>query len=145
MKYINKYLVNVKTHTHAHLHAYTHMTCAHMHTHTHVDVTDDIADILKELDGLESKYYTLGIHLHLPPGKVEEIQENNPHNCSSALGQVVAEWLKMNYNIKLGRPTWAMLVKAVSALNIERARKIANNHKVMFFDYYHSCTIVMLS
>ena len=38
----------------------------------HTDVDDDSADVLKELIGLEFEYHTLGIHLHLRPGKVNE-------------------------------------------------------------------------
>ena len=101
----------------------------HTHTHTHTDENDDTADILRELDGLESEYYTLGLHLHLPPGKVKEIQENNPHNCRSALGHVITEWLKMNYDYnKAGRPSWRMLVVGVSTLDIDRAKIIAKKH-----------------
>ena len=61
------------------------------HTHTHTDIDDDSADILKQLSGLEFEYRTLGIHLHVPPGKVSEIQENNPHNANAALGQIITQ------------------------------------------------------
>ena len=111
------------THTPTHKHTHT-------HTHTHTDVDDDTADILKELDGLESEYYTLAIHLHLSPGKVKTIQKDNPHSSQDALGQGIAEWLKMNYeHSKFGKPSWRMLVEAVSTVDLEQAKTIASNHR----------------
>ena len=111
-------------------HAYKH-TRAHLHgMYPHTDENDDTADVLKELDGLESEYYTLGMHLHLPPGKVKVIQKDNPHSSKEALGQVTTEWLKMNYEYnKVGRPSWRMLVESVSTVDIEHAKMIASNHK----------------
>ena len=101
--------------------------------HTHTDVDDDAAVILHELDGLQSEYFTLGIHLHLPPGKVSTIQEDNPHNSRSAIGKVITEWLMMNYkHNEFGKPSWRLLVEAVSTVDLERAKIIANNHKVNF-------------
>ena len=107
------------------------------HTHTHttaqtpcIDVNDDTAGILRELSDLESEYYTIAIHLHLPPGKVKTIQKDNPHSSLDALGQVITEWLKRNYEYsKFGRPSWKMLVDAVSMVDVERAKTIAINHK----------------
>ena len=99
----------------------------------HTDENYDTGDILKELNGLESEYYLLGTHLHLPPSKVKEIRANNPRHCKTALCEVVTEWLELNYDYnKFGMPTWVMLVEAVRELDIEQARKIANKHKVMF-------------
>ena len=102
--------------------------------HTLKDEDNDTADILKELSGLEFEYYTLGIHLGLPPGKVKEVKENNPHNCNTALGQVISEWLMMNYeHNKVGKPSWRLLVEAVSTVNLEQAKIIASNHRKVFF------------
>ena len=118
------------THTHTHMHTHT-------HTHTHTG-DDDAAEILKELSSLEAKYFTLGLCLHLSSGKVEEIQENNPHSCGNALSHVIVEWLKLNYDHpKHGRPTWGMLVDAVNAIDHDRAKLIASKHiKVYVFPLY---------
>ena len=119
--------VPICTHTHTHAPSRSH---THTHTHTYTDVDDDAADVLKELIGLEFEYRTLGILLHLHPGKVNEMQENNPHNVNAALGQIITQWLMMNYeHNKVGRPSWRMLVEAVSTVDLEQAKTIASNHR----------------
>ena len=120
-------------HTHAVSHTTMHAHSLYTHTHPLSDEDDDTADILNELDGLESEYYTIGLQLHLHPGKVKEIQKDNPHSSKDALGHVITEWLKMNYeHTKIGKPSWRLLVEAVSTVDLQRAKIIANNHKVNF-------------
>ena len=95
---------------------------------------------MRELDGLESNYYTIGLHLHLRPGKVQEIQTNNPHNANTALGQVVTQWLMMNFDhSKFGRPSWRMLVEAVCTVDLERAQIIAKKYRMVSSYLSSSC------
>ena len=109
-------------HTHTHTHTYKH---THLHTGE-----DDITDIAKELSGFEAHYYKLGLSLHLSPGKVQVIQVNNPHDCETAFGQVIVQWLLMNYNHAMfGPPSWQLLVKAVDTIDHQLAKKIASNHQ----------------
>ena len=63
---------------------------------------------------------------------MKAIQKDNPHSSKEALGQVITEWLKMNYEYyKFGRPSWRMLVEGVSTADRERAKIIADNHKMV--------------
>ena len=102
-----------------------------IYTHAHVG-EDDVADIAKELSGLEGQYYTLGLGLHLSPGKVDVIRENNHHNCLTALFNVIVQWSLVNYNnCKFGPPTWRLLVQAVNMIDHERAKQIANKHQIL--------------
>ena len=101
-----------------------------------IDVDDDTAEILKELSGLESEYYTFGLHLGLSPGKVKEIQVNHPHNSRAAFADVITEWLKMNYQYNKGgrrRPSWQLLTEATSVVDLEKAQKISSNHRKVYY------------
>ena len=72
----------------------------------------------------------LGLKLHLSPGKVKEIEQNNPRNCDAAFGQVIVEWTRMNYNhVDVGTPSWLLLVKIVDKLDHQLAKQIASNHQ----------------
>ena len=137
---VTYYCVHPHTHTHAHTHTHTHThTQTHTHTHTHTHAgEDDVAEVLKELTGLESQYDTLARTLHLPVGTVRTISRDYHFSSRSALGQVVDEWILMNYNhAKFGHPTWGLLVDAVNAIDHDRAKLIASKHlKVCVFPLY---------
>ena len=91
---------------------------------------DDIADITKVLSGLESNYYKLGMKLHLHSNRLDVIEKDNPRNCESAFGQVIVQWIRMNYNYpKFGPPSWRLLVEAVCTIDHELAKEIASNHQ----------------
>ena len=102
-----------------------------LHTHTHIyPGEDDITEIIKELSSLKSNYYLLGLGLHLPPGRVDQIQVDNPHKSETAFGQVIVQWLLMNYNhVVFGPPSWQLLVKAVDTIDHQLAKQIASNHQ----------------
>ena len=143
MSKVNQKCLNAQVCTHTHTPTHTH-TCTHTHTHTHTptDVDDDSADILEQLSGLEFEYRALGIHLHLPPGKVNEIQENNPHNASAALGQIITQWLMMNYEYnKFGKPSWRMLTEAISTVDLDHAKLVAGNHKKVLLVVTIKCSV----
>ena len=84
----------------------------------------------KALIGLETRYYKLGQNLHIPNSKLSVIQHNNPRDCETALGQVIEQWLLMNYNhATFGPATWRLLVEAVDSMSHQLAKDIANNHQ----------------
>ena len=67
------------------------------------------------------------------------VQENNPHNASAAFGHVITQWLKMNYEYnKFGKPSWRMLVEGVREVDLERAKIIADKHKMVMVIYTYS-------
>ena len=116
-------------HTHTHTHTHTHIH----HTYTHFTDEDDFSDIQRELQGLESIYYSLGRNLHLTSDKLDVIRKDNPNDCVTAFSQVIDEWLRMNYNVpRFGRPSWQLLVKCVDAIDQDRAEAIANKHIVKY-------------
>ena len=102
-----------------------------LHTHTHIyPGEDDITEVIEQLSSLKSNYYLLGLGLHLPPGKVDQIQVDNPHKSETAFGQVIVQWLLMNYNHAMfGPPSWQLLVKAVDTIDHQLAKQIASNHQ----------------
>ena len=98
---------------------------------------DDFIDIAHELQGFEVNYYTLGRNLHLSRDKLAIIELNNHSSCVTAFGKVIDEWLSMNYTIsRFGRPSWQLLVKAVNEIDHERAKVIANKHRIPMDQVY---------
>ncbi len=92
--------------------------------------TDDMADVVNALTDVQSRYYEIGTQLRL---KGLATIKNRSTTDTIAMGAVVEEWLKGNYNTKkLGPPTWKMLVKLVAnsngGNNNSLAKKIANEH-----------------
>ena len=91
--------------------------------------------MLTELEPVESRFYEIGIMLHLRPDVLEGIRDLNPVSSSRGMSKMITEWLKRNYNTKrFGDPTWKSLVIAVAkrsgGANEACARDIANNHRV---------------
>ena len=129
-KYTHTHAKNTHTYTHTYTHTHTHArTHAHTHTHTQTD-EDDVSAIIQELSSLKSNYYLLGLSLHLPTGKGDQIQVDNPHKSETAFGQVIVQWLLMNYyHQKFGRPSWRLLVQAVDMIDHQLAKDIAKKHQ----------------
>ena len=96
---------------------------------------DDLADVLTELEPVQSRYFDIGLMLHLKPDVLKEIFRRNPESSSKGMSEMIIEWLSKNYNTKrFGDPTWKSLVIAVAkrsgGANEACARDIANNHRV---------------
>ena len=88
--------------------------------------------MLTELEPVESRFYEIGIMLHLKPDVLKGIRRLNPE---SGMSDMITEWLNRNYNTKrFGDPTWKSLVIAVAkrlgGANEACARDIANNHRI---------------
>ena len=85
---------------------------------------------MNALTDIQSRYYEIGTQLCL---KALDTIKNRSTTNTIAIGAVVEEWLKGNYNTeKLGPPTWKMLVKVVAnpngGNNNSLAKKIASEH-----------------
>ncbi len=64
--------------------------------------TDDKADVVNALTDVQSRYYEIGTQLSL---KALATIKNRSTTDTIAMGEVVEEWLKGNYNTeKLGPP-----------------------------------------
>ena len=91
--------------------------------------------MLTELEPVESRFYEIGIMLHLKPDVLEGIDSLNLVSSSKRMSKVITEWLKRNYDTKrFGDPTWQSLVIAVAkrlgGANEACARDIATKHRV---------------
>ena len=91
--------------------------------------------MLTELEPVESRFYEIGIMLHLRPDVLERIRDLNTVSSSRGMSKMITEWLKRNYNTKrFGYPTWKSLVNAVAkrcgGANEACARDIATKHRV---------------
>ncbi len=85
---------------------------------------------MNALTDVQSRYYEIGTQLHL---RVLDTIMSRSTTDAIAMGEVVEEWLKGNYNTtRFGRPTWKMLVKVVANSNGGNnnylAEKIASQH-----------------
>ena len=85
---------------------------------------------MNALTDVQSRYYEIGTQLHL---RGLDTIKNKISTDTIAMGEVVEEWLKGNYNIKrFGPPTWKMLAKVVAnpngGNNYFLANKIARDH-----------------
>ncbi len=86
---------------------------------------------MNALTDVQSRYYEIGTQLHL---KALDTIKNRSPTDTIAMGEVVEEWLKRNYNTeKLGPPTWKVLVKVVAnpngGNNNSLAKKLASEHQ----------------
>ena len=89
--------------------------------------------MLTELEPIESRYFEIGVMLHLRLNVLKGIDSLN--SVSFRMSEMITEWLKMNYNSnRFGCPTWKALVIAVAnpsgGANEACARDIANKHRV---------------
>ena len=88
--------------------------------------------MLTELGPVESRFYEIGIMLHLKPDVLKGIRRLNPE---SGMSDMITEWLNRNYNNeRFGDPSWKALVIAVAkrlgGANEACARDIATNHRI---------------
>ncbi len=73
---------------------------------------NDKVAVLKALADIQSRYCEIGTLLHL---KSLDSIKNSSKNDTLAMGEVVEDWLKENYDTdRFGLPTWKMLVNVVA-------------------------------
>ena len=106
-------------------------------------VEDDKCDVMEELENVLSRYYEIGVRLHLPDDKLKAIKKIS--SDAEAMNEVIVEWLKKNYNSnRFGSPTWKALVDAVGSPsggnNKAEAEKIASKHRTG-----ESCTVYRIA
>ncbi len=90
---------------------------------------------MNALTTVQSRYYEIGTQLHLRA--LDAIRKNSSTDTTIAMGEVVEEWLKENYNTeKFGHPSWKMLVEVVAnpngGNNNYLAKKIAREHPGLY-------------
>ncbi len=95
-----------------------------------LDTNDKVA-VLNALTGVQSRYYEIGTQLHL---KSLDTIRNRSITDTIAMGGVVEDWLKWNYDTDIfGPPTWKMLVNVVANPSGGNdnflAKKIAEEHR----------------
>ena len=81
---------------------------------------------------MASKWKNIGLALRLTPDSLNTIGAKE--NVTDCLLEVLIQWLKKTYNVKLfGEPSWKLLVKAVSdpagGNDCALAEKIAQRHQ----------------
>ena len=83
----------------------------------------DLIEVIEALDGVESKYYSIGLALRLRASDLDNIRANHGRIVREAMEQVLKSWLNLNYNDeKFGMPTWRKVVEAA------HKRSAGNNH-----------------
>ena len=108
---------------------------------------DDLSDVARELIPVSAHWKSIGIALQLKPSILESIQAENSGKPTACLLEIVAHWLKWNYNVeKVGEPTWQRLVEAVGdpagGANMSLAMEIARRHKTEgMSNRYIYCTV----
>lgn len=95
---------------------------------------DDLAEMLKKLSGLASKWYDLCVLLGLRPQLLSRIEKDHPRDSQGSLRDGLTNWLKKKYNTKRhGPPSWRKLAEAVDnpagGSNHRLALDIAKKHK----------------
>lgn len=85
-------------------------------------------DILEEMMSVAAKWEVIGRGFGIEPGRLEQIQLNNPGDCKKCLSDVLTCWLKRNYDVsRFGEPTWQTVVKVV-------ARPVAGDNCALALD-----------
>ena len=88
----------------------------------------DLLDILEEMMSVVAKWEEIGRGFGIDPGRLEEIQSNNPGDCKKCLSGVLTCWLRRNYDVsRFGEPTWQIVVKVV-------ARPVAGDNCALALD-----------
>ncbi len=87
---------------------------------------------MNALTDVQFRYYEIGTQLRLKALELEAIKNKSATN-TIAMGAVIEEWLKGNYNTdRFGPPTWKMLVEVVAnpngGNNNSLAKIIAKKH-----------------
>ena len=91
--------------------------------------TDDLGDVLEEVEDLSANWRTLCVKLHLRESGLDVIEQDNPKDCQACLYKGLGEWLKLNYDYQRhGRPSWRRLAEAVWSLDKAMFEKIAKKH-----------------
>ena len=109
---------------------------------SHSDL-DDLFDVQKELNPVSAKWKSIGIALRININTLDGINTCENGHPTTCLSSMITEWLRKNYNVKFGEPTWRWLVDAVGdpagGANKALAKQIASRHKAggMLTRYNH--------
>ena len=84
--------------------------------------------VLSAIEKLSAEWRCLSVNLGIKESTQDLIQQNHPGNVRNCLHDVLREWLKMNYDVSHGRPSWRRLAEAVKSLDCALFEKIAIEH-----------------
>ena len=103
------------------------MICIHP-----ADRDDDLGDVVEAVNTLAAVWDKFALKLRLKYDHIKVIKKDNPGDSEACLTEAMSEWLKENYNTaKFGVPSWRTLIKAVQAMDMALAHKIADKHRGM--------------
>ena len=96
-----------------------------------LDENDDFGEVMGYLRCAAADWRTVGQNLHVRASKIEEIDISNGRFPAMCMDLVVAEWLKLNYNLQqYGMPTWRKVAESVVKVNKKVFLSIASKHTV---------------
>ena len=77
---------------------------------------EDLYDIKSGLISIAASWKAIGRGLRLDSGQLDEIGVKHPFNPKECLSEVLAKWLKKDYNVtRFGEPTWQQIVEIVAS------------------------------
>ncbi len=96
-----------------------------------VDI-DSLGSIIQELRRPISPHWQeFAIQLGLSHSTMEIIRLNYPNNATLCLQEVLAAWLRLDYDYqRLGRPSWRKIAEAVESFNRRLFHTILTNHRM---------------
>ena len=75
---------------------------------------DDLSEVQSIVWELRSKWYNIGLNLHIKPSTLDAIRCNYHHQCEDCIREVLKEWLKRVDP----RPTWDALQEALNSPSV---------------------------
>ena len=95
---------------------------------------EDLYNIFSDILPTANKWKNIGLSLRLSPTLLDSIDKKD---AKDYLLEVLTQWLAQNYNVQeFGKPSWTLLVKAVSdqAGGSDRAlaEKLARKHQGIY-------------
>jgi len=62
---------------------------------------DDLQDVISAVIDLTGRWKDLGISLGVRSSDLDTILSNNPHSSSNCLREMLLQWLKQSYNVRI--------------------------------------------
>ena len=97
--------------------------------------------LFERLHSVRSKWYTIGIHLDVPPGDLNAMAQEHGKDCDRCLSEVLYNWERRKSNI-----TWedviGMLISPAMK-DVHLAKEIKQEFKVRLYLHFGSCMKVL--
>ena len=84
--------------------------------------------LFQRLHSVRSKWYTIGIHLDVPPGDLNAIAQEHGKDCDRCLGEVLYNWERRECDI-----TWENVIEMLISpgmKDVHLAKEIKQEFKV---------------